>query len=229
MYLLLIWAVLLGNPLLLHGLNNHPYTFQIEQQSTDDFIVFENKTIPLEIMEPVMEALSHFPDLRDVHINFEFKDKIKGSVMQAQPKVLSLFVDGKEKRKYRIKITRALNFGDVVIPVEEIPNDALVGWIGHELGHIMDYLDRSSTNMMRFGFKYLVSKQKVVEAELAADGFAIECGLGHQVLATKNYILNHDGFDEGYKEKIKTLYPSPEAIVSLQEEFEKVGEEAFQD
>ncbi|MGY6744681.1 MAG: hypothetical protein ACXIUQ_18230 [Cecembia sp.] len=226
---LLIWIFLLGNPQLLYSLKYHPNTFQTEQQSSDEFVIFENKIIPVEILDPVKEALSHFPDLKEVTIAFEFKERIKGSVMQAQPKILSLFVDGKEKRKYRIKITRELDFGDVVVPIEDVPNDALVGWIGHELGHIMDYLDRSATNMMRFGFKYLVSKHKVVEAELAADGYAIECGLGHQVLATKEYILNHDGFDDDYKEKIRTLYPSPGAIISLQEEFEQMGAESLFD
>ena len=218
MRLLLIWVFLIGSPQLNFITNYHLLYDQKEQLASEDVVVIQKKRIPIEILEPVKEALSHFPDLEDVDITFEFKEKISGSVMQAQPKVFSLFVDGKDKRKYRIKITRLLDFGDIIIPIEKVPNDALVGWIGHELGHIMDYLDRSSTNMMRFGFKYIVSKQKVVEAELAADSYAIECGLGHQVLATKEYILNHEGFDDEYKEKIRTLYMTPEAIVNLQEE-----------
>jgi hypothetical protein len=218
MYLLLIWVILFGNPQFISSLNYHPFYTQEEQQTSDKVVVIQKKVIPIEILDPVKEALSYFPELEEVDITFEFKEKISGSVMQAQPHVLSLFVDGKDKRKYRIKITRMLNLGDTLIPIENVPNDALVGWIGHELGHIMDYIDRSATNMMRFGFKYIVSKQKVIDAELAADSYAIGCGLGLQVLATKEYILNQEGFDDEYKEKIRTLYMSPEAIVNLQDE-----------
>jgi hypothetical protein len=214
MRLLLVWILLLGNPGLLLTVTNF-VTSLPQKEYPREFITYQNKTIPLEIYDPVKKALEFFPELKEVQISFELKDKISGSVMQAQPKVFSLFVDAKEKRKYRIKITKKLDFGDQIVPIENIPNDALVGWIGHELGHIMDYLNRSSFNMMHFGAKYLLSKEKVVDAELTADGYAISCGLGYQILANKNYILNNEGFEEEYKNKIRNLYMSPEQILSL--------------
>lgn len=226
MRLLTIWVLFILNPTFIQELNFHPSQIQKDQQEESEIVVFQNKTIPVEILDPVKEALGYFPDLEKANITFEYKERISGAVMQAQPKVFSLFVDGKENRKYRIKITRYLDFGHKIVPIEEIPHDALVGWIGHELGHIMDYIERSSTEMMRFGFKYLVSKRKVIEAEMAADSYAIECGMGHQILANKNYILNHEGFDDEYKDKIKTLYMSPEDIITLQEEL-KYGEESL--
>lgn len=137
--------------------------------------------------------------------------------MQAQPKFFSLLVDAKENRKYKINITRMLVFGDLKTPIEEVPYDALVGWIGHELGHIMDYMDRSTTGMMRFGVKYMISDKKVIEAELTADGYAIGCGMGHHIMANKNYILNNENFEDAYKDKIRNLYMSPSQILSIQE------------
>ena len=50
-----------------------------------------NKTIPDEIREVTLLALSHYPELIEVNIDFQFQRKIRGSVMQAQPKVGSLF------------------------------------------------------------------------------------------------------------------------------------------
>jgi len=165
-----------------------------------------------------MKALSYFPELEEVDITFELKEKISGAVMQAQPKVFSLFVDGKENRKYKVKITRELDFGDGdILAIEDVPYDALVGWLGHELGHVMDYLDRSSADMMHFGARYMMSKQRVTEAELTADGYAIGCGMGHQILANKNYILNNEGFKDDYKDKIKNLYMSPQMVLTLHE------------
>lgn len=220
MRLLTIWILFVLNPIFIQSLNLRSNAQIVQQKDEVEVIVFQNKTIPIEILDPVKEALKFFPELEEVDISFEFKEKISGAIMQAQPKVFSLIVDGKESRKYRIKMTRYLDFGNEILPIEKVPYDALVGWIGHELGHIMDYINRSSVNMMRFGFKYWTSNKKVVEAEYTADSFAIECGMGHQILANKNYILNNEGFDDEYKDKIRNLYMSPEDIISLQGEFE---------
>ncbi|WP_373493867.1 hypothetical protein [Aquiflexum sp.] len=223
MYLILLWIFFMGNPELPQSHSdssfNHP---DQENPESNKIVKIKNKAIPFAILDPVLKALSYFPELDEVDISFEFKEKISGAVMQAQPKIFSLFVDGKENRKYKVKITRELAFynGDV-LPIEEVPYDALVGWIGHELGHIMDYLDRSSTDMMHFGARYFMSKQKVTEAELTADGYAIGCGMGHQILANKNYILDNDGFEDNYKDKIRTLYMSPQMVLTLYEALSK--------
>lgn len=210
--------VLIINTLLFSSLQS-PIQPDLENES--ELVVYQNKTIPLILEEAVKEALGYFPELEETEISFEFRKNISGAVMQAQPRILSLFVDGKEGRKYRVKISRALDFGDVQLPIEEVPHDALVGWIGHELGHVMDYLNRSSTNMMHFGAKYYLSKKKIIEAELTADGYAIGCGMGHHILANKDFILNNDGFEESYKDKIRNLYMSPKQILSLQEALER--------
>lgn len=217
MYLVLIWLLLIGSPQFVQSLVPFQEYFHNDEKDLETIVNFRNKKVPKVILEPVKEALAYFPQLEEVEITFEFKEKITGAVMQAQPKFLSLFIDPLEKRRYRIKITRALEFEDKLIPIEKIPKDALVGWIGHELGHIMDYLNRSKGNMMRFGLKYITSKEKVVEAEYTADGYAIVCGMGYQILATKNFILNHDGFEDDYKDKIKNLYMSPDQIERMLE------------
>ncbi|WP_373521984.1 hypothetical protein [Aquiflexum sp.] len=219
MYLLLLWIFFMGNPELPQTQSdrsfNHP---DKENPEANRIVKLKNKAIPIAILDPVLEALSYFPELDEVNISFEFKEKISGAVMQAQPKIFSLFADGKEKRKYRVKITRELVFGDgEMLAIEEVPFDALVGWIGHELGHVMDYLNRSTADMMHFGARYLMSKQRVTEAELTADGYAIGCGMGHQILANKNFILDNDGFEEDYKDKIRNLYMSPQMVLTLHE------------
>jgi hypothetical protein len=219
MYLLLLWIFFLGNPELPQtksdSSSNHP---KKENLDPDEIVKLKNKAIPIAILDPVLKALSYFPELEEVDITFEFKEKISGAVMQAQPKIFSLFVDGKERRKYRVKISRQLEFGNGdMMAIENVPFDALVGWIGHELGHVMDYLNRSSADLMHFGARYLTSKKRVTEAELTADGYAIGCGLGNEILANKNFILDNDGFEEDYKNKIRNLYMSPKMVLTLHE------------
>ena len=91
----------------------------------------------------------------------------------------------------------------------------MVGWIAHELGHIMDYLNRSKPNLIWFGIKYLLSENHIVEAERSADTFAIQQGAEHYILKTKDFILNHASISAKYKDRIKKYYLSPEEIMEL--------------
>jgi|TARA_R110002096_G_scaffold162175_3_gene329297 hypothetical protein len=174
-----------------------------------------NKVIPNEIRELTLEALSYFPDLINTKIDFQFKNNIHGSVMQAQPKVGSLFMHSKENRAYKIKISRNLFLEDNPIPIEQLPDDVLLGWIGHELGHIQDYIERGSMNLLGFGVKYYLSNSFVTKAEIAADSYAVAHGLGEKIIATKNFVLNHDQIPLTYKQKIEALYLSPGEILSM--------------
>lgn len=174
-----------------------------------------HKIIPDEIEEVTLLALSHFPELLDVKIDFQFQNKIRGSVMQAQPKVGSLLFDSKDNRSYRIKISRYLELLDEKLPIEDLPEEVLLGWLGHELGHIMDYLDRSAVNLIAFGIRYISSNNFVTRAEVAADSQSVAKGLGAALVATKDFVLNHDKLPEGYKDKIRALYLSPGEILSM--------------
>lgn len=184
-----------------------------------------NKDIPDEIRDITLLALSFFPELTDTKIDFQFQNKIRGSVMQAQPKIGSLLFNSKENRAYRIKISRHLELLDEMLPIEELPADVLLGWIGHELGHIKDYLDRSAINMISFGIRYVLSDRFVTQAEIAADSHSVANGLGEAIVATKNFVLNHDRLPEGYKDKIRALYMSPGEIISLVEVQEEDDED----
>lgn len=174
-----------------------------------------NKTIPDEIRDVTLRALSHFPELLDVDIEFDLRSKIKGSVMQAQPKVGSLIFRSKSNRKYRINISRYLELDDEWLPIEEVPDNVLLGWIGHELGHVMDYLDKSRMGLISFGFRYVTSNAFVTQAEITADSYAVAGGLGNYLVDTKNFILNNDRLPEDYRNKIRDLYMSPGEIMTL--------------
>lgn len=172
----------------------------------------ENKKIPKVIEKEVLKALSFYPELRSVSIHFVFKRNIKKSVMQAQPRIGTMF-SGKENRGYNINISALFRLTHTAIPIHQIPADIMIGWIGHELGHVMDYHNRSVFGMIRFGFGYLFSTSYIQQAERVADTFAVMHGLGHYIIQTKNFILNHAELPEKYKQKIARLYLSPDDIV----------------
>ncbi len=179
-----------------------------------------NKVFPALLREEILMALSYYPELYPTCIEFVLVEPyIKKSVMQAQPEFRSYFTPGK-KRSYVIRISRYFKGGPDVLPIETIPQNVLIGWIGHELGHVMDYQERNFWEMARFGIGYLLSNRYLMRAERTADSFAISHGLGKKIMATKNFILDHTYLPERYKNKIRRLYLSPEDALLLIEEYE---------
>ena len=103
---------------------------------------YAQKTIPSSIEKEVKKALEYYPELKDSVIEIRFKANIKKSTMQARPKFGSFF-RSKKYREYVILISEKFKISDKEFSTKDIPSDILIGWIGHECGNIMDYLNRS--------------------------------------------------------------------------------------
>ncbi len=175
---------------------------------------YTNKEIPLSIKDQVEVALTHYPQLKDTPIAFRFKKEIKKSTMQAQPTYASIF-KSRKNRAYVILISEKFHIEEEEFSILDVEDDVLIGWIGHELGHVMDYRDRSTLNMISFALKYLFSTTHIQEVERAADTYAVKHGMYQYILATKNFILNNTSISPKYKNRIKRLYMSPEEIMEL--------------
>lgn len=182
-----------------------------------DSLKFNNKIVPDIIWRETYVALSHYPELKDTPIEFRFKKNIKKSFMQAQPKFLSIFKKRKN-RQYIIFISEQFNIEGEKFDVTTVPKEVLIGWIGHELGHIMDYKNRKGFNMVWFGLRYVTSHNYIREAERTADTYAVNHGLGEYIISTKDFILDHAKLSDNYKKRIKSLYLSQEEIMELIEE-----------
>jgi hypothetical protein len=178
-------------------------------------------TIPKEIKTEALVALSHYPELKNVDIEFKFKRNIKKSTMQAQPKFSSIFKK-KKNRKYKILISKKIKIADTTYFTKDIPSKIMIGWLGHELGHIMDYQNRNALNLIGFGIRYLTSELYLKEAERRADSYAVQHGMENYILATKSFILEKAGLQEKYINRIKKFYLSPEEIMQLVEERDAV-------
>ncbi len=179
-----------------------------------DTIQFKNKIIPSLIINEAGTALSHYPELEEVAIEFKFKSSLKRSFMKAQPKFSSIF-RSKKKRAYVILMSETFKIDGMQLPIKEIPENVLIGWLGHELGHIMDYHTRNSLNLIFFGIGYWISPNYIRKAERTADTYAITHSMKDYILATKKFILNHSSLSEKYKARIRRLYLSPDEILLL--------------
>lgn len=177
-------------------------------------INLDNKIIPESLKTEALEALSFYPELWDTAIEIKFKDNIKKSTMQAQPRFTS-FLKPKEDREYLILISRKIQIEGENFTMAEIPSDVKIGWLGHELGHIMDYHDRTNVGLIILGIKYLLSPSSIKKVERMADTYAIAHGMGDYILLTKNFILDNANLSERYKARIRRLYISPEEVMEL--------------
>jgi len=131
---------------------------------------------------------------------------IKGSTMQAQP-IITFKSVFRGIDTFRIKLSTKVRDSNN-LEVDDLPDEVLMGWFAHELGHIIDYHSRSVLNMIGFGLKYVFSRSFRLEAEHMADKIAIEKGFIDQILATKKFILDHHLIKDEYKLKIKRYYMS---------------------
>lgn len=170
--------------------------------------------IPDSISVEINKALEYYPELRETHIEFRFKKNIKKSTMQARPTFGSFF-RSRKNRRYVVLISETFKISDKKFLTKHIPSDILIGWIGHELGHVMDYSNRSKLNLIWFGIKYLLSDTHIVEAERAADTYAIRHNMEEYILKTKDFILNNAEIHDAYKLRIKKYYLSPEEIMDI--------------
>lgn len=169
---------------------------------------------PLSITEEVNKALSYFPELQNVQIEVKFKKQIKKSTMQAQPDFGS-FLERKKHRKYYILISETFKISNKEFRTIDLPTNVLIGWLGHELGHVIDYLTMNNLSLIWFGMRYLLLENHMIEAERNADTYAVNRGMGDYILETKNFILNHADIDDSYKLRMKKYYLSPEEIMDI--------------
>ncbi|HZJ19884.1 MAG TPA: hypothetical protein VFD35_05970 [Pricia sp.] len=179
--------------------------------------------VPDSIQEKVRIALSHYPKLENTPITFKFKKQIKKSTMQAQPIFWSLF-KSRKKREYVVLISEKIKISGKEYLTKDVPKNIMIGWLGHELGHIMDYQNRSSLNLIWFGAKYTFSGSYLKEAERAADTYAVSHGMGSYIVETKNFILDNAKIQEKYKARIRKFYLSPEEIMVMVEKRETSSE-----
>lgn len=175
---------------------------------------FSNKIIPESIKKEAKIALSYYPELKDTPIEFKFKESINKSTMQAQPTFESLF-KSRENRGYKILISTKFHIEKKEFDIEDVESDVLIGWFGHELGHVVDYSSHSTVGMLIFGIKYLFSKAHLKEVERTADMIAVNHGMTNYILATKDFILNNVHISPEYKARISKLYMSPEEIMEI--------------
>lgn len=162
-----------------------------------------------KIKNSFLEALSQYEDLHEFSITL-YQKRVKTSTMQAQP-IISLKNIFSGVKRYRIKLGVYVSNSER-LKMEEVPQNVMTGWFAHELGHLVDYLSYSNLGMIKYGLKYIFSNSFKIKAEHEADYIAIKRGFRDEIIATKEWVLNHDLVGQRYKDKINKYYLSIEQV-----------------
>ncbi len=166
--------------------------------------------IPADIKYQAYIALQHYPDLQDKKIKFRYKN-LK-TTMACMPRWDFLFRK-KENRTYLISIDKKLK-KDKGVLLSEVPFNAQVGVIGHELGHVADYENKSSFGVIGTGFRYLFPGYRR-KLENQIDELTIDRGLGTQVADFADYVFHESNANEKYIRYKRKYYYSPAELQSL--------------
>jgi len=159
-----------------------------------------------------LAAFQFYPELSQVNISFVEK-KISTS-MAARPKILSL-LRAREHRKYVIYFNNNENKMTDILP-ENLPFDARVGVLGHEMAHVTDYEKLSTIEIIFYGIRYFNRSQRRI-IEYRTDSIAVAHGLGYQLQHFAEYVQSSSISDD-YKSYKRDIYMTSEEIEVLMKE-----------
>lgn len=168
------------------------------------------KTVAIELESVFYTAIKYYPELKDTKIVVKSKN-IK-TTMQCRPRMDFIFRKA-ENRTYIIYVDNKKKGNDGVL-YKDLPLDARVGVMGHELAHVIDYRSMKNAGIVKFGVDYLnATKRKAIENGI--DELAIEKGLGYQINAFSEYIFEDSQASESYLRYKMKFYFRPKQIKKL--------------
>jgi hypothetical protein len=148
-----------------------------------------------DLLSDVQFVLSYYPELKGRKIKVYYSS-IK-QTMNCRPCFSNLFVK-KEKRTYKIIINN--NRGkEKGLPIAKLPAEVRIGFIAHEVAHMLTYDQMNNFQTIKFALKYVFSKEFVYNVERYTDNVAIEHHLAHQLYAGSAYCLNSTDLTPQYR------------------------------
>ena len=160
--------------------------------------------VPKRLEKVFAVVCEYFPELQNDNISLKFQSI--SMTMQARPNIWTLFGG---KREYFLFVNTERSRNGLLL--EDIPFNAQLGIISHELSHVLDYHFKTNWEIIKTGLWYL-KKRNQEDYEKAIDYLVIKKGLGHQLKEWSAFVLNHSSLTDKYKKTKETYYLRPEDI-----------------
>ncbi len=143
-----------------------------------------HKQLPPGYEKEALEALSHFPELKKVHIRFRIKKSF--ATLKTRPSFLSVFLP-KGHRSYIITISNKTTAPLMPLMFMHLNASARTGVIGHELSHVLDFSAKNAWQCFKVAVGHL-SPRYLDRFEYNTDMICIQHGLGKDLEAWSSYI-----------------------------------------
>jgi hypothetical protein len=160
-----------------------------------------NKTFHPKIKSAALVALSRYPELKNTRIEFLFRNIT--ATMETRPKInLKAFT---KHRTYQVFIN--LNKGkNKALDIDSLTENVKIGWIAHELGHVVDYESRSAFSLMAMGIYYVTVPSFKRNIEQSVDIITIRHSCGYEHCEGVEYLLYKSNATEKYKKNNLKYY-----------------------
>lgn len=186
----------------LHQIPSWPHINPNEIEAIPSAIFIKN--VPEELQKQFTIICQAFPELRNENISLRFQSI--SMTMQARPNIWTVLGG---QREYFIFINTQRHRNGLLL--EDIPFNAQIGIIAHELCHIIDYHFKSNWEIIKTGLWYF-KKRNQENYEKAIDYLVIKKGLGHQLKDWSHFVLHEAELTAKYKKTKETFYLKPEDI-----------------
>src|SRR5215212_317510 len=144
----------------------------------------KNKAIPRQYEKQILTALSHFPELKNVHVVFRIRKQY--TPLTTQPDLASVF-KRKNRRTYIITISNQTIDTLKRLLFQNLTFEEQVGVIGHELSHVVDFNSKNFPGTIGVGIGH-ISRRFLDSMEFNTDRICIQHGLGQYLLAYSRHV-----------------------------------------
>ena len=166
----------------------------------------KNKKLPEGYELQAALALAYYPELKDIKIEFVIKKQ--DYPLSSKP----INFDDHKKRRYRIVISDKLPEERELVLFSRLPFELQVSSLGHELGHVSDYIRKSNLEIVKIGLGFFLPEYRT-KLEKKTDGIAIAHGFGYQQLKYVKRIAKLQGqTDDKYISEYFKYYMTPSDI-----------------
>ena len=174
------------------------------------------KELPEGFELQTLLALRHYPELTNTHIQFIVKKAF--IPLASRPSLVSLLRQ-RDKRIYRVIISDQSLPQMEAILLKNLPFNAQVAIIGHELAHAVDYETMNSHQLSIVGLLYFSGSFRA-SMEKGTDRRTIEHGLGWQLLEYAEYVRKVSGSNDRQTDFMDKFYMNPQEIRSHMDQSE---------
>ena len=143
---------------------------------------------PPDYAKAAMIALTAYPELSSARIHFVLTDG--GAPMETNFRFWTLLLP-RARRVYEIRLNDARPSMFEGVLMRNLPFDAQVGILAHELGHVVYYERMTTLQIAKWALMYLISPGYRADHEKHTDRQAIYSGLGSQ-LYQYAWFIRHD-------------------------------------